>query len=791
MPVLPSTGAQRYVGFKSGAFAKSNDKGEVEDKIFIHSLEGYEAISRPYRFELSLLSADVSIDSAQMLRSPARIRLKRERGPKFLFADEIHGVLTKFEYQGTYGPEGAKGSGSVYRAEFVTRIARLSLANRPRIFLGKSVAQIVDEVLAELKLVKRKEGDEGEEGEWDYAFQFDAASYPAREYVVQYQESDLNFLSRLLEHEGIFYYFRQGETRERMIFADKAEEFPMLSDDGVPYNPVKAGDAPDASSYSWLGDEAVRNIAFKHNVLPKEVVLQEYDYRQPDVALRASAPVHSEGTGTVYFYGENYRTPAEGQALAKVRAEEIRCRERVYTGTSDCKSFRAGYAFAMSGHRRAELNRSYVLTEIRHFAQQTVTVLGAASDSKYRNEFVAIPADAPYRPARTSPKPKITGSVSARIDGPADAIYAQVDDQGRYRVKLAFDPSEQGNGQASLPVRLLQPYAGPNHGLHCSLRVGTEVVVDHENGNPDRPVILGTVPNPKTQSPLRDTNSSQCVWRSAGNNAIVFEDLKDEELIFVHAQRDLHVRARREIREWTAEDRHEIVKRNRFVHVENDQHQKIDRDAFHEVVGRMHLTVGNLWAVDVGGDASIKVSKDVVEEIGKNRHQAIAEGSYVRAKTAVIEVSEGMTLKCGSSSVVIDAAGVTITGDAVILDGKKTKISSGPGSPPASGVSKGVATAQIPQDALEPKEIDELTGLLVASGNSDATAVPPAGGEKSSWISLELKDKKGQPMAGERFVLKLPDGGLLPGYLDKGGKRRVGGIPAGSCEVMFPRIDDD
>lgn len=507
MVMMSSTLKGRVLKFTSPALEPKT--------VEVMSLDGREAISTPFRFDVELLSRKVDLDSAAVLKSPALVAIKQgvpisgaRRGIRTL---RVHGMVSSFE-------QCDQGMGWVlYRAALVPRLWRLSLTFQSRVFLDRTLPQIVEDVL--------KAGGFGPD---DYELRL-TGSYPKREYVVQYQESDLNFLSRLLEHDGVFYFFEHGEESEKVVFGDAPSAFqPVAAPSGFAYRPV--GPGPEAT-WDWFGEETVRSWTMRHQPVPTKVVVKDYNYRTPSVDLKSEAEVSAVGEGTFYEYGDHYKDQGDGRRYARTRAEELKTREKIFTAIGDVRSFHAGATFDLSGHYRPDFNASYLITEVRHKTKQSVELAGAGTKAtaSYENEALCIPADVVYRPARVTPKPKIVGTMHAKVDASGDGKYAEVDDEGRYKVVLPFDLSGREGGKASRYIRMAQPYTGPNYGFHFPLHKKSEVILTHIDGDPDRPIIASAVPNPETSSPVKGGNQSQAIFRTAGGNQLVIEDSEGGE----------------------------------------------------------------------------------------------------------------------------------------------------------------------------------------------------------------------------------------------------------------------
>jgi type VI secretion system secreted protein VgrG len=348
---------------------------------------------------------------------------------------------------------------------------------------------------------------------------------------VQYQETDLAFFSRLCEHEGIWYRFEQGDGGEKLLVCDSADDYGTIAGE-VPFRPVIAGESEGLDR-----PEEIRTFESRHRMIAGEVVLNEYNWRTPGVDLQVSHAVDAKGTaGSLYLYGEHYATREEGHTIAQIRAEEVRCRRVLFSGTGDSKLFRAGRTFELADHYRGDFNRRYLLVEVEHEAAQSVEFLNKAfAGPAYRNSFVAIPANVPFRPERVTPRPRVEGVLNAQIDAAGTGEYAEIDDLGRYKVKIPFDRSGRDGGLASRYVRMAQPYVGQDMGMHFPLHKGTEVLLVHTNGDPDRPIIAGAVPNAETTSVVTAQNQTQCAIRTSGGNHMTIENTDGKQRIRMYS----------------------------------------------------------------------------------------------------------------------------------------------------------------------------------------------------------------------------------------------------------------
>ena len=513
--------------FQNQEFIFKSDALSSEE-LMIRELNGVEEISQPFRFELELLSTNPNIDLEAVLYAPAQLGIKMAvalgGGNMGKTTTWIAGRLDGFRLVR------ADGEGSLYHAVLVPGLCDLEEHYRSRIFMGDSAPEIVGKVLEESGLKRGEQVSFSESLEQALAAgnPTERAKYPAREYVVQYDESDLDFVHRWLEHEGIFYWFENtSETEEVLHLGDSVGSYRALrAANAFPYRPAAAEGAGQDSEMvvTALTCEVARQ--------PKKVVLQDYNWRQPTQDLRVEQTVRDKSGGIQYEYNDHYKTIDQGKHLAQVRAEEWSCRARIYQGESDGRSMRPGFTFSLSEHPRDDFNGDLLLTRVVHHATQDISLdKNTITAVRYTNTFTAIPADVCYRPECNTAWPPINGVMHARVDGGSDGEYADLDQFGRYTVRVPFDQhgDDKDDGKASRQIRMLQPYAGQDSGMHFPLRKGTEVLLTHLDGDPDRPLIGGAVPDASTPSVVDQGNHTQNRIVSTSGNELTMEDESGRE----------------------------------------------------------------------------------------------------------------------------------------------------------------------------------------------------------------------------------------------------------------------
>lgn len=451
------------------------------DHVRVLSLTGREAISQLFSFDLSVvcdpghdLPADVEPgDAITIVFTMNGEELRR-----------VHGIL---------GPIcdnlDATRDHPSFGLRVLPRVFRLALVETQEIFLDRTVPDIIRTKL-------ERHGFGGDDMEMRLL-----GTYPAREFVVQYQESDLAFVSRLAEHLGICYFFEHHEGRDKLVFTDHPAGFrPTAGAGEVEFNAL--GDKDDVFALSVTTD-----------ILPTSYIVQDYNYRTPLVDLSGAFDLESGRGGGIVEYGSHTKTPEQSDQLARIRAEERNCRRRVFAGKSGRAELTAGARSTLVDHPKLPGPEALLVVEVDHEAHIPVFSDEASSrEASYSNGFRAISAELPFRPRRVTPRPRIHGLITGVIqpgpDGSTGGV-ARLDSEGRYTVQFHFDPVQRAEQKASHAVRMAQPFVGANYGMHMPLRPGTEVLFAFTNGDPDRPVIVGALYNTASPSPVTAGNAER------------------------------------------------------------------------------------------------------------------------------------------------------------------------------------------------------------------------------------------------------------------------------------------
>ncbi len=638
-----------------------------KDELLLTGFSGEEGVSQPFRFILDLISQSPAIDPSALLREPVSLTVRLADGSDRI----IHGMVVRF-IQG-----GRTQEITTYQAEIVPWIWYLSLSTDCRIFQNKNVLEIIEAVF-------------GEYGFADYDIRC-TATYQPREYCVQYRQTDLDFVSRLMEEEGIFYFFEHSASGHKLI----------LGDDSSPIQPCAQAEARLSGTPSgWFDEDVILELKKENAVHTTSVTLTDYDPLQPALNLQSSAV--QSGDDELYDFPGKYTTTKEGERYSSLLLEELATFQEVVQGNGDCRAFESGKKFSLIEHYRSDANKEYLLVQVKHHGRGGGYRSGA-EEAEYSNQFLCIPAGVPFRPPRKTLKPLVSGSQTAVVVGPAgEEIYT--DKHGRVKVQFHWDREGKKDENSSCWVRVSQPWAGKNWGAVTIPRIGQEVIVDFLEGDPDRPIVTGRVYNAKQVPPYSlpgDKTQTGIKSRSSKGgdgstfNEIRMEDKKGEELLYLHAEKDKSVVVENDNTESIGNDESVTIGHDQTLSVGNDRTISVDDDHEETIAEDMTLTVGSDREMTVGGDLdekvgsdmtlkvgsdrSVTVGSDLSEKVGKNVSLAVGKKNTVKvgdvfsleAKKVQIKAEDEISLKVGTASITVKKSGdVEIKGTNIKVQGK-------------------------------------------------------------------------------------------------------------------------
>lgn len=626
-----------------------------KDLLLLQGFTGEEGISRPFRFDLDFLSEESAIDFENIVGQRVTIGVVLADGSKRHF----NGFISRFsqshkDERFTY-----------YRAEMVPWLWFLTRRADCRIFQNKTIPEIVTSVFADLGFNDFKNLLEG--------------NFQPREYCVQYRETDFNFVSRLMEEHGIFYFFEHGKEKHTLILANAATAHQCCPGQAKVLYEAVAGEVEE--------EDVVTSWQIEHELRPGKYALTDYNFETPSTSLavnvRSIANVGGNDKHEVYDYPGEYLKRPEGQDLVKLRMEEEEVPHILVSGGSTCRAFTSGYRFDLTQHYRPDMNKSYVLAHVQHFGSVGDSyATGAATGASYSNRFTCFPYTVPYRPARITPKPIVQGPQTAVVVG-KEGEEIWTDKYGRVRVQFHWDREGKWNENSSCWIRVAQTWAGKRWGAMFIPRIGQEVIVEFLEGDPDQPIITGRLYNAEEMPPYelpkeqtKSTIKSNSSKGGSGFNEIRFEDAKGKEQIFIHAERDHDFRVKNDCREWIGKDRHLIVKGSQIELVEAEKHA--------HVKGSQIESIGSDMSLQVGQNHDAKAGMKYAHEAGQEIH--LKAGSKI-----IIDAGAQISLKGAGGFVDIGPGGVTIQGTIVSIN---------------SGGSAGAGSGSSPKDPKAPAGAD-------------------------------------------------------------------------------------
>jgi type VI secretion system secreted protein VgrG len=633
--------------------------------LLLDSMEGSEGLSELFSFKLHMRSGSISLSAEAVVGKSMTVTIAVPGAA----TRHVSGMVARFIQTGQ------DRDFAVYEAELVPTLWLLTLSRDRKVFSKLGVDAIVTDVLTL------------------FGVSFDSklsGVYPKRDYCVQYDESAFDFISRLMEQAGISYYFTFSSSGHSMVLADAPAHF--------------ANCVGGAAIRFWPGTgmtrpvDTVTRFAHEHCIVLQKATVSDYEFRTPDTSLEGGFAA-AAGKGATYEFASGQPTVDAAKALAQLRVEAGQAGARQLYGDSYCHAFSAGTRFTLSGHFAPALNAAFVLRRVRHTAR---------GDS-YSNSFEAYPAALPFRPAMHSARPHAAGCETALVVGPeGEEIWT--DQHGRVKVRFAWDRGAKDHERAPW-VRVAQASAGKGFGALFLPRVGHEVVISYLNGDPDRPLITGSVYNGNNATPAElPANQTQSILRTRSSkqgtagNELRFEDKKDAEQLYLHAQKDMLVEIEdaltttlkkgAEMHTLEEGDRTLELKKGNEIHkvagtravtATGDETHANEAKFTHTVKGDYALTIDGSLTITVKGAIKVatedglsmeaakalsaKAGEGLTNEAGKELTNTAGTELTNKAGTALTcDASTDLTIKAGKA--LLQSGGVKIESKAPIINSK-------------------------------------------------------------------------------------------------------------------------
>jgi type VI secretion system secreted protein VgrG len=680
-----------------------------KDMLLIQSLEGAEGMSRLYDYQVELLAeSGTAIDPSKLVGTKATVALALLSSQTSRY---FNGVIAAFEQ--TSGDEDF----DVYRAHIVPSLWQLTLSTNCRVFQDMKPMEIIKAVIAPYQLtVSDKTND----------------TYGTMDYNTQYNETDFNFISRLAEMWGIFYWFEHTNGDNTIVFGNTT--------DGYDSNSLTLDYAPQGSDHQELSQAVISDIRATATMVTGKHSYRDYD-SHGRVAIVGDAKNSDQTAGKNALERYEFPSPSSGhlKKLASVNgssqkqlagSDDVLTNQvsasdvnfNVFHGVTSARSMLPGGTFEMDKHPRDAWNRSFLVTEVAHYAAQSPAYLGndGAVETPYSARFAAIESDRNFKPIARTPRPRIAGPQSALVVTPSgEDLY--VDELGRVCVQFFWDRERKADTVDNTWVRVAQQWAGSGWGTYFWPRKNDEVLIQFLNGDPDAPVIMGSVYNsvnmPKYKLPDMSTMSgvltrSAKEGSAANANELRFEDKKGSEEIYINAEMDMNVNVENNNYRNVGNNEVVDVKKSRWMTVEENQTTVIKGKRTEEITGDAGLKIDGAVKTKIGGDTDIayggklteKTGGDYAVQIGGAQNHKIGtvysidSGEEVHIKAGakvVIESGAALTLQGAGGFITIGPSGVMISGTMVLINSGGAAI---PGTPAI------VTAPQDPDAAVPPPD---------------------------------------------------------------------------------------
>jgi type VI secretion system secreted protein VgrG len=610
------------------------------DKLILQRLRGFEGISECFSYGVEMFSGDKTLDLAKAIGKAVTVEVRMDDG-KIRY---INGVFSRFSLVHSDPAEDL----ALYEAEIRPWFWLLNYRGGFTVYQNKSAKEIIEEVL-------KAAGFSG-----SYKLNL-SGTYEKREYCVQYNETDFAFLSRLMEEEGIYYWFDHQKDKHVLTVADES---------GAHVNcPILHKLGYQSHKQPLVDDDTITDCRFEHAVVPRGYSLDDFNFETPSTDLattssssRASKTSYALSKTGLATYPGRYGKSTVGTQFAKMRLQAEEWPERLLTARGTCRSLIPGYKVEISGHARADVNGTWVVRDI--------TVSGDAET--FETTFTAFPADIQFRPPLTTPKPVIPSAQTAIVTGP-DGEEIHTDKYGRVQVLFHWFGSDVTE---SCWIRVAHGWAGKSWGTLFLPRIGQEVVVSFLDGDPDRPLITGAVYNGENTPPYLPGEKTKSTIKSRSTtkggtdnfNELRFEDKKGSEEIFLQAEKDMTAEIKNDLTHTVKnnetrtveKDRKRTVKENETITVEKDRTRTTKGKETVTVEGDLSETFKGKQTVEVTGDATHTLkAKETRKVTGAAEHKYSANLSETVGGNYTLKVTGNLTIEA-SGNVTIKGTGVSI-----------------------------------------------------------------------------------------------------------------------------------
>lgn len=600
-----------------------------EDKFVVTEFVGDECLSQTFTFTIQLASRFAGITAVDIVDKNVKLTQFRDNKP----TRSWFGVISSF----TIGDTGHNHT--IYNITMVPALERLSLRRNSRIFQVRTVPEIISDIFIDAGIT-------------EFAFML-SKDYVKREYCIQYRETDLEFIQRILAEEGIFFFFEQA-TNDRVLFSDNSTLLTSFGDNTkFPYNAISGGSSPIPN---------IHTFAVTKQIKPSSVTLKDYSFKNPNYSFLLAAQAGDANYQKEYKYYDHpgrYKSDDPGKSFTQVRLEGLRNKAIYATSKSNIEYMTTGFKFYLQEHPDNSFNRDWTLISINHKGTQPQALEEAGGEgiTTYNNTFTVVPGNISWRPDPIT-KPIIPGTQTATVVGPkGEEIYC--DEYGRVKVFFPWDLYHPNDDSCSCWIRVSQGWAGSQYGMVAVPRVGNEVLVSFLNGDPDQPIITGSNYNAINKPPFdlpslkTRTGIKTSTHQGEGFNELHFEDQSGQEQIYLRAQRNLE----------------ELILNDHKTHVQNEQHTTVDSHQYTHIKGMSHNVIESDMRTKItGNQTQVTEGNSDIKTMGNT--SLISKGSthIQSAQDIVIEAGSSITLVVGGTFIKLDASTLALVSQTVNIN---------------------------------------------------------------------------------------------------------------------------
>ncbi|HEY0544267.1 MAG TPA: type VI secretion system tip protein TssI/VgrG [Pyrinomonadaceae bacterium] len=600
-----------------------------ENKLLLKAINGEEQISSLFHFQLEMVSEDQKLNFNSIVGKNVTVALLLNDGSKRY----INGIVGRFKQ------EDSNVRLTTYYADIYPWLWMLTKTRDCRIFQNKSVPQIIKSVFDELEFKDYRDSLQD--------------TYPSLDYCVQYDESAFNFVSRLMEDAGIFYFFEHEDDKHTLVLGDDADAHKPCP--GLKEARYRQSSVPHTD------DHVITRCSIEEQVVTGKFALDDFNFETPSTDLMIEASGEG-GKMRIYEYPGGFLKKGDGEARARLRLEACEQPGKTLRGEGHVRAFIAGFKFDLKNHYRADANQAYVL--------RSVSI--AATQEGYTNSFEAFPADVPFRPQRATPKPMIVGTQTAIVVGKSgEEIWT--DKYGRIKVQFHWDQLGKNDENSSCWIRVNYGWAGKQWGGIFLPRIGQEVIVSYLEGDPDRPLVTGAVYNAQQVVPYtlpaeqtKSTIKSNTSKGGQGFNEIRLEDKKDSEEMYFHAQKDQLIKVLNNRTKEVDKNEKNTIKGTRDQTVTGDETHTDQANFTHKVTGNYVLNVTGNLTIDVKGSVTVKSAQSMTHQAQMSMTNEAQMSMTNKAGMSLTNEAQLAITNKGAASNTVESSGITTVKGAIV-----------------------------------------------------------------------------------------------------------------------------